>query len=114
VTPWDASHCASPSTSAGGRETNAPRKVGMAQNEQRRSQPDASFSAADGPDARRLRRSQSWPGIDGAPPSPAHPAAVAAVRCTGLMGSRVRRSRGVCGTSGRPSSTSSSRSPMLP
>ena len=50
----------------------------MAQNAQRRSQPEASFSAAVGPDASRLRRSQSWPGIAGA-----SAAAVAAVRCDG-------------------------------
>ena len=38
----------------------------MAQNAQRRSQPEASFSAAVGPEASRLRRSQSWPGMAGA------------------------------------------------
>ena len=39
---------ASASTSAGGRETNEPRKAGMAQKAQRRSQPEASFSARRG------------------------------------------------------------------
>jgi hypothetical protein len=81
----------------------------MAQKAHRRSQPEASFSAADGPDASRLRRSQSCPGIEGA-----SAAVVAAVRWTGLIGRRVRRSRGVCGTSGRPAITSSSRSPIAP
>jgi len=107
VTPCDASHRASPSTSTGGRETNAPRKVGMAQNAQRRSQPDASLSAAEGPEASRRRRNQSWPGIAGASEPP-----VTVVRSTGLIGSSVRRSRGVWGTSGRPARTSSSRSPI--
>ena len=38
-----ASQRASASTSLGGRETNEPRKDGIAQNVQRRSQPEASF-----------------------------------------------------------------------
>ena len=70
--------------------------------------PEAIFSAAEGPLASRLRRSQSWPGMAGA-----SGACIAAVRLTGLIGSSMRRSCGVCGTSGRPVSTSSSRSPMV-
>ena len=54
-TPCPASHRASSSSSVGRRDTNEPRKVGMAQNVQRRSQPDASFSGAIGPSPSRLR-----------------------------------------------------------
>ena len=42
--PWSASQRASVSTSEGRRLTNEPRKLGIAQNEQRRSQPLASLS----------------------------------------------------------------------
>src|SRR5215831_19854437 len=54
-TPWPASHSASASSSGGRRETNAPRKAGMAQNEQRRSQPDAILSGAVTPPVNRRR-----------------------------------------------------------
>ena len=54
--PVAASHRASASTSAGGRDTNEPRKDGIAQNAHRRSQPDASFRYATGPSSSRCRR----------------------------------------------------------
>src|SRR5829696_7263476 len=114
-TPRSASQRASASSSSGGRETNAPRKDGIAQNEHRRSQPEASLSGATGESSSRRRSSGGvqpgtaaeagpWPGTATAP--------AAAGRCTGVTGSSVRRSRGVCATSGRPASTSSSRSPI--
>jgi hypothetical protein len=53
----------------------------MAQKAQRRSQPEASFSAADGPEASRRRCSQPWPGMAGA-----SSAVTAALRSTGLIG----------------------------
>ncbi len=54
-TPCSASHSASASSSSGVRETNAPRNDGIAQNAQRRSQPQASFSEATGPASSRRR-----------------------------------------------------------
>ena len=45
-TPWSASQPASASSSGGRRDTNAPRNAGIAQNVQRRSQPQASLSGA--------------------------------------------------------------------
>ena len=56
MTPCSASQRASSSTSVGRRLTNEPRKLGIAQNEQRRSQPLASLSGAIGPPSRRRRR----------------------------------------------------------
>lgn len=47
-TPCSASQRVSPSTSDGRREMKEPRKEGMAQKEQRRSQPEASFTEATG------------------------------------------------------------------
>ena len=97
-TPWSANHRASPRISAGGRDTNAPRNDGIAQNEHRRSQPDASFSGATGPSSRRWRKTlgpPAWPGI---PTS-----ATIAGRLTGVTGSSVRRSCGRWGTSGATS-----------
>src|SRR5919112_4062972 len=55
LTPCSASHRASPRTSPGRRETNDPRNDGIAQNEQRRSQPLASLRGAIGPPSSRLR-----------------------------------------------------------
>src|SRR5580692_608800 len=66
-TPFSASQRASASSSGGRRETNAPRKDGMAQNEQRRSQPDAIFSGATTPADNRRRKTL--------PPGPVHGAA---------------------------------------
>ena len=76
-TPSPASQRASATTSEGRRLTNEPRKLGMAQKEQRRSQPLASFSGAIGPPSRRRRTvrgplagaptprsSRPWPGTD--------------------------------------------------
>ena len=59
-TPCSASQRASVSTSAGRRDTNEPRKDGIAQNVQRRSQPEASLSGATGPLPSR-RRSDRGP-----------------------------------------------------
>ena len=56
------SHAASATTSSGVRETNAPRKDGIAQNVQRRSQPEASLRLAIGPSESRVRGIQAWPG----------------------------------------------------
>src|ERR1700759_54462 len=54
--PSLASHSASVSRSGGRRDTNAPRKDGIAQNEQRRSQPEAILRGATTPwDSRRRR-----------------------------------------------------------
>src|SRR3984957_11853313 len=66
-TPWLASQRASARISGGRRDTNAPRKDGMAQNEQRRSQPDAIFSGATTPADSRRRNT--------VPPGPVHGAA---------------------------------------
>ena len=55
-TPCPASHWASFSTSEGRREMKEPRKAGMAQKEQRRSQPEASLTEATGLSSSRLRR----------------------------------------------------------
>ena len=54
-TPLSASHFASSMISSGLREMNEPRKYGIAQNEQRRSQPLAILSGAIGALSRRLR-----------------------------------------------------------
>ncbi len=106
----------------GRRETKEPRKAGMAQKVQRRSQPEAIFSEAQGADPSRARttggpeagatsarlgRSVSSSGAAaGATPVPgtAVPAR-AAWRSTGLSGSRVRRSRGTCEAGRSPAST---------
>jgi hypothetical protein len=64
-TPCSASQWASASTSDGRRLTNEPRKLGMAQNEQRRSQPEASLSGATGLSSSRRRTTAgppAWPG----------------------------------------------------
>ena len=106
----------------GRRDTNEPRKAGMAQNVHRRSQPEAIFSEAHGAEpsrarttggpeagatAARLGRSASASGAaEGATPVPgtAVPAR-AAWRSTGLSGSRVRRSRGTCEARSSPART---------
>ncbi len=63
----------------------------MAQNEQRRSQPEAIFSDATGPLSSRTR------GIRGPQACPGTVTSWAAAwRWTGVMGSSVRRSDGVC------------------
>ena len=79
LTPCSASQRVSLSTSLGRREMKEPRKDGMAQKEQRRSQPEASFTEATGaavqPAAQRraraggrgdavreVRRGLPWPG----------------------------------------------------
>ncbi|CAB4829911.1 unannotated protein [freshwater metagenome] len=56
LTPLVDNQRASSNISVGRRETNAPRKYGIAQKEQRRSQPDAIFSGAHGALPKRLRR----------------------------------------------------------
>ena len=66
-TPRAASQSASARTSSGGRETNAPRKDGIAQNVQRRSQPDASLTGATGPDSSRRRKVRGPPACPGMP-----------------------------------------------
>ena len=91
------SHAASATTSSGGREMNDPRNDGMAQNAQRRSQPEASLRFATGPSVSRVRArlgTQAWPGISTSP--------AAAGRSTGEIGSSVRRSTGTCGSRGVP------------
>ncbi len=62
----------------------------MAQNEQRRSQPDASFSGATGASSRRRRSTVGPPAWPGMPTS-----TLAAGRDTGVIGSNARRSCGV-------------------
>ncbi len=59
-----------------GRETKEPRKDGMAQKEQRRSQPEASFTEATGEPSRRRRRGARGPET-GATPSGRSEGAVA-------------------------------------
>src|SRR5690606_30416620 len=54
-TPCSASQRASASRSSGGRDRNAPRNLGIAQNVQRRSQPEASLRGAYGPVPSLLR-----------------------------------------------------------
>ena len=61
LTPCSASQRVSPSTSLGRREMNEPRKDGMAQNEQRRSQPEASFTEATGLVSSRRRSGARGP-----------------------------------------------------
>src|SRR3954447_4247218 len=97
-TPSPASQRASLRTSDGRRLTNEPRKLGMAQNEQRRSQPLASFSGAIGPPPRRRRTTR---GPDAGAPTPISSLApipgterLAASRSTGEIGSSRRRARG--------------------
>ena len=81
----------------GRRLTNEPRKLGIAQNEQRRSQPLASLSGAIGPPSSR-RRTARGPGRalhrgrSGAVVGPD-----GAARRPGEIGSSRRRSCGVCG-----------------
>ena len=101
-TPRSASQRASASTSAGGRDTNDPRKDGIAQKAQRRSQPLAIFSGAQGRWS-SLVRSTGATATDPCPGACAEDAA----RSTGAMGSRVRRSRGACVGTGVPWSTES-------
>ena len=103
--PWVPSHCASWSTSLGRRLTNEPRNAGIAQNEQRRSQPLASFSAAVGPGSSRRRTDagpDAWPGT----------AAVDSDRSTGEIGSSRRRSCGVCAWWTSPATIDRSRAEM--
>ena len=79
----------------GRRLTNEPRKRGIAQNVQRRSQPDASLSGAIGPVVSRDR------GATGA-----------AFRSVGEIGSSRRRSCGVCGCCFSPATIERSRAAM--
>src|SRR5260370_20616553 len=65
-TPWLASQRASAKISGGRRDTNAPRNDGMAQNEQRRSQPDAIFSGATTPADTRRRKTVPLGPVHGA------------------------------------------------
>src|SRR5271170_3721439 len=65
-TPWLASQRASARISGGRRDTNAPRNDGMAQNEQRRSQPDAIFSGATTPADSRRRNTPPLGPVHGA------------------------------------------------
>ena len=104
-TPCSPSQRASVSTSAGRRDRNAPRNAGIAQNAQRRSQPEAIFSGAQGRPSSRRRSTRgpeagaspsgrsgalAWPGT-ATDSSPA-----ASCRLAGVSGSSVRRSRGTC------------------
>jgi hypothetical protein len=108
-TPWPASHAASVSTSCGRRDTNEPRKVGIAQKVHRRSQPLASFSAAVGPSPSRIR---SGCGPD-AGASPAGRSGRDGVgRSAGAIGSSRRRSRGTCDTCASPARIPCSRAEM--
>lgn len=68
LTPCSASQRVSPSTSLGRREMKEPRKDGMAQKEQRRSQPEASLTDATGLLSRRRRSGARGPEA-GATPS---------------------------------------------
>src|SRR6202041_1895523 len=105
---------ASARISGGRRDTNAPRKDGMAQNEQRRSQPDAIFSGATTPAVSRRRNTVPLGPVHGAAGSAAGGGLVAEEgrggwRSGGVMGSKVRRSRGVWAGRRWPASTSSRR-----
>ena len=84
--PWVASHWASSSTSLGRRLTKEPRKLGIAQKEQRRSQPLASLSGAIGPASSR-RRTARGP-VAGAP---APISETSGGRLVGVAGHRDRR-----------------------
>lgn len=115
LTPCSASQRVSPSTSLGRREMKEPRKDGMAQKEQRRSQPEASLTEATGLLSRRRRSGARGPEAGAMPSgrsagaaSPADgvgspdvawawPGRATAVswRAAGLIGSSLRRSRGV-------------------
>ena len=68
LTPCSASHLVSFSTSLGRREMKEPRKDGMAQKVQRRSQPEASFTEATGAPSSRRRSGARGPET-GATPS---------------------------------------------
>src|SRR5580658_3994187 len=65
LTPWPASQRASASRSSAGLDTNAPRNAGIAQNEHRRSQPEAIFSGAATPVPSRRRSTSGTLGPDG-------------------------------------------------
>ena len=78
LTPASASQLASAKTSSGVRETNAPRKLGIAQKAQRRSQPEAIFSGAHGAEF-NLARAKS----------------LSIFRSAGAIGNNFRRSLGV-------------------
>src|SRR5208282_1890723 len=79
-TPWPASQRASARISGGRRETNAPRKEGIAQKEQRRSQPDAILSGATTPPDSRRRNTP--------PPGPVQGAAGASTGADRAVGWR--------------------------
>lgn len=111
LTPCSASQRVSFSTSEGRREMKEPRKEGMAQKEQRRSQPEASFTEATGEPSRRRRRGARGPEAGASPSGRSAGAGVSATagpwpgratdaadswRWAGLIGSSLRRSRGVC------------------
>ena len=88
LTPLWASHAPSCKISVGRREIKEPRKYGIAQNEQRRSQPDAIFSGAHGASPNLFRKSE--------PPAPTAEVKLssrAAARATGAIGRSARRSR---------------------
>ena len=107
MTPCVASHWPSCRTSLGRRLTNEPRKLGIAQKEQRRSQPLASLSGAIGPASRRRRTARGPVAGAPAPISATSPTSgwswcpgteiPEASRSTGEIGSSRRRSDGVCG-----------------
>ena len=127
LTPCSASQRASAMTSAGRRETKAPRNIGMAQNAHRRSQPLAIFSGAHGRPSRRARMTRGPEAGDrtldghvgaarrhalgdgagdvggGRRGPAARPPAAPACRAAGDSGSSVRRSEGVWRRRGRPS-----------
>ena len=88
-TPLAASHFASSKISTGRRETNEPRKYGIAQNEHRRSHPDAILSGAHGAFPKRLRKR-----VPPAPTLDEYSSSLAAALSTGAIGSNDLRSRG--------------------
>ncbi len=103
LTPCSASQRVSFRTSLGRREMKEPRKDGMAQKVQRRSQPEASFTEATGEPSRRRRRARARaeagarPSGRSAGPWPGSATSAAdSCRSAGLIGSSLRRSRGVC------------------
>ena len=68
--------------SVGRLDIKEPRKYGIAQNEHRRSHPDAIFSGAHGALPKRFLENSSL--------------SRASARSTGAIGSKARRSRGTC------------------
>ncbi len=120
LTPSAASQAASARISSGVRETNEPRKDGMAQKVQRRSQPEASLRFATGPSVRRLRTTARCCGAPAAIAAPSACAlrewpgttAAALWRAAGASGRSLRRSEGWWDSTERPARMSSRRAAM--